>query len=167
MKGKAGRGLLLALALAGCVAAPVAPPEQAVFRTAGAPFASSTRFDAARMAGDWRLVAAFSGRVGRLPPVGLRLAAVSGGIEVARGGWVWPEGRYGVTGPGRLVRDGGPEVWVIWVDDDFRTAVLGSPDGRLGFILDRGRISADRLRAAREILAWQGYDMTQLREVAE
>ncbi len=161
------------LLVAGCAApAPVAPPAQTVFRTAGAPFASSTRFDAARMAGDWRVVAAFAAAPGRLPGVTLRLAQAPGGMDVTQGGWMLPAGRYAVTGPGRLVRApsagvSGPELWVIWVDDDFRTAVLGSPDGRLGWIMDRGRISADRLRAARDILGWQGYDLTRLRAVAD
>ena len=52
---------------------------------------------------------------------------------------------------------------VLWVDEGFRTAVLGTPSGSRAFILDRGATPApDRLRAAREILNWYGYDLAQL-----
>ncbi len=163
---------MLMIALAGCAAPAPQAPDSAVFRAAGAAFSSSTRFDAQRMTGDWRVVAAFASRPGQLPPVVLSLAETPGGLMVTQGGWMMPAGRYLVTGPGRLIRDPasgvqGPEVWVIWVDDDFRTAVLGSPDGRLGWIMDRARISPDRLRAARDILQWQGYDLARLRSMAE
>ena len=56
-------------------------------------------------------------------------------------------------------RDTPLELWVLWVDDDFRTAVIGTPDGRFGWIMDRpGQASRDRTRAAREILDFNGYD---------
>ena len=46
-----------------------------------------------------------------------------------------------------------------------RTSVIGSPDGRVGWVLDRSRdIPRDRLAAAREILAFNGYDLTRLQE---
>lgn len=167
------RAAAVLITLAGCSGpVPPAPPDQVIFRAAGASFASSTRFDAARMAGEWRVVGAFATAAGRLPPVTLRLAAAPGGMAVTQGAWMLPPGPYAVTGPGRLVRADtskvrGPEVWVIWVDDDFRTAVMGSPDERLAWIMDRARISPDRLRAARDILQWQGYDMTRLRMMAD
>lgn len=57
------------------------------------------------------------------------------------------------------------ELWVIWVDDDFRTAAIGTPDGSFGWILDRKpQGGADRLRAAREILEFGGYDTGRLTE---
>ena len=52
---------------------------------------------------------------------------------------------------------------MLWADADYRTLVIGTPNGRLGFILNRGAISADRLVAAWEILDWNGYDLRQLR----
>jgi apolipoprotein D and lipocalin family protein len=65
--------------------------------------------------------------------------------------------------PGRLAVEGSPEFWVLWVDDDFRTAVVGTPDGSLGWIMDRpGQASPDRTRAAREVLEWSGYDLGRL-----
>ena len=44
-----------------------------------------------------------------------------------------------------------------------RTLVIGTPSGEMGFILNRdGRLPADRLAAAREILEWNGYDLERL-----
>ena len=40
--------------------------------------------------------------------------------------------------------------------------VVGSPNGRLGFILNRGAFPPDRLKAARDVLEWNGYDLRRL-----
>ncbi len=78
------------------------------------------------------------------------------------------EGRAKVFGPGRLkVRlEGVPvaaEYWVLWVDEGYRTAVVGTPSGRAGWILNRDpAIPADRLAAAEEVLRFNGYDVSQL-----
>ncbi|MEO1138733.1 MAG: lipocalin family protein [Pseudomonadota bacterium] len=56
------------------------------------------------------------------------------------------------------------ELWVIWVDDGFRTAAIGTPDGSYGWILDRRPAGgADRVRAAGEILAFNGYDTSRMK----
>ena len=73
-----------------------------------------------------------------------------------------------VVGPGRLkVRlEGVPfaaDYWVLWVDQDYDTAVVGTPSGRAGWILNRKPdIRPDRLEAAREVLRFNGYDVDQL-----
>lgn len=78
------------------------------------------------------------------------------------------EGRAEVVGPGRLsVRLNGVPVsadyWVLWVDEGYRTAVVGVPSGRAGWILNRTPdIPADRLSAAQDVLAFNGYDLTAL-----
>ena len=78
-----------------------------------------------------------------------------------------------LDGPGRLkIRlDGVPfaaDYWVLWVDTDYRTAVVGTPAGRSGWILNREpTIPADRLKAARDILAFNGYDLTQLQTTTQ
>jgi apolipoprotein D and lipocalin family protein len=80
-------------------------------------------------------------------------------------------GRARPSGPGRLdlrlegaAFDGG--YWVLWVDEGYRTAVVGQPSGQAGWILNRDpAIPADRLRAAREILEWNGYDLRRLETV--
>ncbi len=78
------------------------------------------------------------------------------------------EGRAKVSGPGRLkVRlEGVPvaaDYWVLWVDEGYRTAVVGTPSGRAGWILNRDpAIPSDRLAAAEEVLRFNGYDVSQL-----
>lgn len=79
------------------------------------------------------------------------------------------EGRAEVTGPGRLriklngVPFGG-DYWVLWVDEGYRTAVVGVPSGRAGWILNRTpNIPADRLQAAQDVLKFNGYDLNALR----
>ncbi|MBL4629388.1 MAG: lipocalin family protein [Roseicyclus sp.] len=53
--------------------------------------------------------------------------------------------------------------WVLWVDEGYRTAVVGSPNGQVGWILNRDpEIPEDRLTAAREVLDFNGYDLSQL-----
>lgn len=78
-------------------------------------------------------------------------------------------GRADPVGPGRL-KVSFPSVpfvksdyWVLWVDQDYRTAVVGAPNGRSGWILNRSpEISSDRLEAAKEILRANGYDLSRL-----
>ena len=73
-----------------------------------------------------------------------------------------------VVGPGRLKvnLDGVPiaaAYWVLWLAEDYETAVVGTPSGRAGWILNRDpQISADRLAAAKEVLAFNGYDLGPL-----
>lgn len=73
-----------------------------------------------------------------------------------------------VAGPGRLkVRlDGVPfaaDYWVLWVDDAYQTAVIGVPSGRAGWVLNRTPdITPDRLQAARDVLTFNGYDVSRL-----
>ena len=78
-------------------------------------------------------------------------------------------GRAELSGPGRLrvKLDGVPfsaPYWVLWVDDAYQTAVVGVPSGRAGWILNRTpNIPADRLKAAEDVLAFNGYDISALR----
>lgn len=155
--------LLSLLALVAC-SAPVAPLPKGGYRPVSAPIYSSAQFDAARLVGDWRQVAGFGGQ-GCAPggvtfsgkgtlQAGYRLCL--SGQPMKGGGAMQP------AGPGRFVV-GGRAWWVLWVDADYRTLAIGTPDGSFGFILDRtGRISPDRLKAAREILDWNGYDLSRL-----
>jgi apolipoprotein D and lipocalin family protein len=75
-----------------------------------------------------------------------------------------------LTGPGRLevqfssVPFVKAPYWVLWVDEDYQTAVVGVPSGRAGWILNRTpTLRADRLQAAKDILKFNGYDLSQLR----
>jgi apolipoprotein D and lipocalin family protein len=65
-------------------------------------------------------------------------------------------------GQGRYETGDGP-LWVHWLDVGNRTAAIGDPWGGRVWIMDRtGTSSPDRIRAAREILHWYGYDLTRL-----
>ncbi len=118
------------------------------------------------MQGDWISVAAFPGRDWQ-PATKVQFD------------WTTPDGRMTVeadggprvlpvtpTGPGRFRRsDGGvgAPFWVLWVDEGYRTAVIGTPDGSFGFVLNRdATIPADRLEAARRVLDFNGYDLARL-----
>ena len=155
---------LTALATALVLVACAAPGPEEVYRDPAAPISSTTRFDPVRFAGAWQVVArvgAEGAPVRRYRDLGAgRMAVIEGGeTRIAR-----------LTGPGRFEVDGRKaEVWVLWVDDGFRAAAIGTPSGAFGEILMRpdavGR--ADLRRAAGEILEWQGYDMARFREIEE
>ena len=79
-----------------------------------------------------------------------------------------------IAGPARLkvsfpsVPFGASDYWVLWVDEGYRTAVVGAPNGKSGWILNRDpQIPTDRLNAAREILDFNGYDLDRLMEVPQ
>ncbi|WP_286789544.1 lipocalin family protein, partial [Thioclava sp. UBA3469] len=58
---------------------------------------------------------------------------------------------------------GGEPIWVLWVDFDYRVAVLGTPSGRWGMILSRQTPPRpDLIKAARDVMDFNGYDMTQV-----
>ncbi|RMA42681.1 lipocalin family protein [Rhodophyticola porphyridii] len=162
---------LLLLALSGCgVFAPS-------YRDQSVTIASNANFDPARYAGRWYEVARYpnpfqAGCAGAIAEYQLRP-----GADIAIRNTCLDEtgtptedisGRATIVGPGRLsVRLSGVPVaapyWVLWVDEGYRTAVIGQPDGRAGWILNREPvIPADRLAAAREVLAFNGYDLSRL-----
>ncbi|MCO6381146.1 lipocalin [Oceanicola sp. 502str15] len=149
-----------ALLLAGCTAAPVTT----AYRDASAPISSIALFDASRLEGEWREVASFRDS-GACLICRARFSAGAEGLAMESG-----PGRAMLkpAGPGRMAPVGlkgrlGEPWWVLWVDADYRTLVIGTPSGEFGAVLDRGEIGADRLKAAREILGWAGYDVARLK----
>lgn len=160
------RALLGLLLLAACAQAPGAPAPES-FRDQGVPIGSTTRGGLSDLAGEWVIAQSFPGADFAGP--GTRLFVEAEGADRAVLRFAGPGGArdlaVGVATPGRLapLSGEGPELWLLWVDDDFRTAVLGTPDGTLGWIMDRpGAASPDRTRAAREVLDWSGYDLARL-----
>ena len=178
------RWLALALLVAACARAPDEPVGGLfeVYRDRSVPIASAALFAPDRYLGRWYEVARYpvpfeAGCTG----VTADYADLSdGGISVlntCRG----PDGavkstiagRADVVGPGRLkvrfpaVPFIAADYWVLWVDEGYRTAVVGAPDGRSGWILNREpTIPPDRLAAAREVLDFNGYDLSRLMAVA-
>ncbi|MEW9919415.1 lipocalin [Marimonas sp. MJW-29] len=148
-------GLLL---VAACAATPPADVEIGL-RNPTVTLAGTTRFDAARFAGEWRSVACLGHCDARV-----RYAVGPGGVLLREAGET--RSAYRVSAPGVLREiDGDGVLVVMWVDEGFRTAALGDADGRWAAILDRGGGAADRTRAATEVLDFNGWDVTRLRRV--
>ena len=56
------------------------------------------------------------------------------------------------------------QYWVLWVDADYRTAAIGTPSGSFGWIIDRAKSGGeDRIKAARDVLGFNGYDLSRLK----
>ncbi|MEM8848413.1 MAG: lipocalin family protein [Pseudomonadota bacterium] len=147
------------------------------YRDQTIPIASKADFDPARYAGRWYEIARFpvpfqADCAGAIAEYGApdrgRISIRNICLDEADQPIRQITGSGTLTGPGRLdVRlEGVPLVapyWVLWVDEGYRTAVVGQPDGRAGWILNREpEIPADRLRAARSVLDFNGYDTSQL-----
>lgn len=159
---KAVRLALVFAVLAGCT--PI-PKTDAVFRDLATPITSVALFDPAKFAGHWETVAAYDAENCAFDVV----ASTADMIDLAErkcSGAV-AHSIAQITGPGRFTPRGGAnkghEYWVMWVDQTYRSAVIGTVNGEFGMILNRTRdIPADRMQAAREILDWNGYDLTRL-----
>ncbi|MCV2868802.1 lipocalin family protein [Defluviimonas sp. WL0002] len=164
-----GVALAALIALAGCGGAP-----SSAVRDPSVTIASLALFDPARMSGTWHLAAAFGNEAacGALTeswtPRGDGSLAVRG-EGCARSGRVTLDTVAMPSGPGRFVRRGasGEEaLWVLWVDAGDRVAVIGTPDGSFGRILSREPAPrSDLLQAARDVLAFNGYDVARLAQV--
>ena len=139
------------------------------YRPAIAPIYSSAVLQPDRLAGRWVQVAGFAPVPGGCGAGGVEIAPKPGGLTAAyrrclSGAEMHGGGVMVPDGPGRFALPGqtGP-WWVLWADADYRTLVIGTPSGQFGFILNRdGTLPPDRMRAAREILDWNGYDLTRL-----
>ncbi|RVT85696.1 lipocalin [Rhodobacteraceae bacterium CCMM004] len=176
MPGMIRRAALALLLLGACSTEAPLPLPVPTYRDTDVAMGSIALFDPARYQGTWYEIAAYPVPFQRgctdtranytLRPDG-SLGVVNTCLRDGR--QVRIEGRAVPDGPGRLsVRFGAvpflsAPYWVLWVDEGYRTAVVGVPSGRAGWILNRDpQIPADRLAAAREILAFNGYDLSRL-----
>ena len=164
----------LFLVLAACLQR-TPEPTDLNFRDLGTPIYSNAVMKPDALEGDWTQVAAFTAQPGGCKPGKVRFGAPEGGAVPVRadlclsGKRQGYDGRAALPAPGRLILEGAGTTalaapwWVIWADVDMRTLVIGTPSGAMGFILNRGGpLPADRLKAAREILEWNGYDLERL-----
>ena len=129
---------------------------------------ATSRYDAARFQGPWLVRDSFGDGVAQVALVETTQGPafqLCSQVGCGDGGTLWlaqqqGQGRYALSRPDGSTRT----LWVLWVDEGFRTAVVGNPAGDFGWILDRSASGgADRIAAAREILDFNGYDTDQLR----
>ncbi|SPH17172.1 hypothetical protein DEA8626_00688 [Defluviimonas aquaemixtae] len=156
------RALLILPLLAACAA----PPGPSL-RDAAAPISSNAAFDAGRFADVWHVVATY-GSEARCGPLAETWVVTGPRRYQVTGTGCGPNGARAfatearVTGPGRIARTGlaGPEeFWVLWVDADYRIAVIGTPSGRFARVLSRSPgARGDLMQAARDVLRFNGYD---------
>ncbi|WP_372840686.1 lipocalin [Phaeovulum sp.] len=155
--------LALALALAACTSP--APPR----RDASLRIASVMAFDAARFAGRWQVATSHTpGCAGRE----MVWDATASGFALSGTDCTGTApapliAQARLSGPGARITAapgfGGDPVWVLWVDQDYRLAVLATPSGRWAMIVTRpGLARPDLMAAARDVLAFNGYDLAQL-----
>lgn len=158
---------LFALMLTACER----PAEPVAWRNPAAMISSAALFDPARFQGEWEVVATY-GPEGNCGPLRESWAVEAGRFAV-RGNVCGRSGKTGyatkaqMIGPGRITRPmpaGPEEIWVLWVDADYRVAAIGTPSGQFGRIIARpGQARADLLTAARSVLDFNGYDLSKLR----
>lgn len=158
---------LIAILLLGACAAPQKTLTLGRYRAADAPIYSNAVLDVPRLAGRWQQVATF-GEAGNCKPGSTEITSAPDGMTInyrlcQAGNDLQGAGAMQPIGPGRFQVPGQPSPWwVLWADVDYRTLVIGSPDGRVGFIINRGGFPADRIKAAQEILDFNGYDLSRL-----
>ncbi len=158
------RLMLVALLLASCAKPAV---QMMAFRDAGTPIYSNAVMDMAGITGDWAQAASFA-VTGDCSAGAVRIAQSDQGL-MAIGQLCLAGVDTDVTGPlvvlgtGRLQPVRGAVWWVVWADTALRSLAIGTPDGRMGFILDRtGGLPADRLEAARQVFDFNGYAVARL-----
>ncbi len=155
--------LLVALGLAGCVPA-------SSFRDQDRVISSKAVLDLPRLSGDWSVVGYF--------PTSFEAGCEAIDLVIALGSLdrtcqttgdasrhdrsplrAIDVGRFDTTIDGV----GPTALWVLWVDEGYRTAVIGEPQGRFAWILNRDpTIPTDRWIAAQRILDFNGYDPAAL-----
>ncbi len=163
---------LALLGLAACVAK--TPTPQQSYRNTGTEIYSNAVFEPQRIIGRWAQVAAFSAAETSCKPGGAEFAQGTQGLQLTTrlclsGQETRFSGPVEFVAPGRMALRGADpagigQIWyVIWVDVGYRTMVIGTPSGDFAFVLNRdGPLPADRLKAAKEILDWNGYDLSRL-----
>lgn len=148
------------LMLVGC--APRPAPVVATFRDPGAPIYSSAVLDPARIQGHWVQVAGFAAADCGPGTVDIGESDVRWSLclDAARSG----AGPLVHGKPGRFAVQGMQDWWVLWADGDYRTLVIGNPSGQFGFVLNRDEsLPADRVKAVKDILKFNGYHLDKLR----
>jgi len=149
------------------------------FRDQTAQIGVTSRYDHARFAGKW-FVRAVVDRGSTIVQVERRSEPVEGASWVMfleacppggglcaliEDGW---QVTSGVPGAEVLRDPRGDAEWrpvVVWIDEGYRTAAVGDADGQFAWVLDRALTGGDdRIQAARQVLEFSGFDLSEMRE---
>ncbi len=172
--GRACRRFALGLAALLTACAPAPAPG---FRELTVPITATTRFSPEQISGLWHVIESYPTPL--LPQCGtqqwqIRAAEAAPRLVVLCGARTAFDAPLTVDPRGVLrIRSSdldlaGRALWVMWMDEDARTAVIGTPGGEMGWIVNRtAELRPDRRAAAREIMAFNGYDLTRLQEVEQ
>ncbi|MEQ8897048.1 MAG: lipocalin family protein [Roseovarius sp.] len=159
---------VLALMLAACGSG----TDTGAIRDSDARISSQVNVTADRLAGNWHIRTRWPGTPNPAGPLRLVQSAQTLTLTgTATNGPVTTtltplgQGRFRA---GNSQAFGDSPLWVLWMDADNRTAAIGTPDGRFGWIMDRAPTGgADRITAAREIMEWMGYDLSLSKETSQ
>lgn len=166
------------LALLACAPQAPAPAKTVSYRNSAAPIYSTAGLPIARLIGTWRQVASAAPPAGQpcTPAPFLQITAMAGN-DLANGGQPMAihdlclaQGRHRGAGvlrsagaAGRYQLDGlDAPLWVLWISSDATAMAIGTPSGNFAMILSKTQISPDKMRAAYQVLAWNGYDLAQI-----
>jgi lipocalin len=142
-------------------------------------FSVSSRFTVETFSGQWYVIEALQEpassemRYERRENSDLAWFVGAGLIYDPHGnGWVanqvFRQEAIGVLKPVHTSLRGAEDHLVHWIDEDSQTAVVGTPSRTDAWILNRTpTLRADRLQAAKDILKFNGYDLSQLKTVPQ
>ena len=140
-----------------------APANLGTYRDPTAPIGASTRFDREGFSGSWIVVESFGSATGA--QIVFDTTSDAETIRLSGTGSSQVDGTYRVGVPGELLSTeaGRAPLVVMWTDEDLETAAIGTVTGSFGALIDRdGRIPPDKALAARGILEFYGWDVSQL-----
>lgn len=140
------------------------PVSNTGFRDVSQPIGATTRFDREAFAGDWTVAAQFASN--QQANVQIRVLPGSDELDISSVELPQITGVYRVGQPGELIPNASraETLIVMWVDEGFRTAAIGTASGSFGAVLNRSdQLPQDRARAAREVLSFYGWDVGQLK----
>lgn len=170
----AGRWGALGAALALLAACASAPERD--FRDQSVPITATTRFTPQAFDGTWHVIAAYPN--GFFPGCPAQSWQAETASDTPRLAVFCGAGRAAFDAPLEVDPRGVMQVqsadldrapralWVMWMAEDRRTAVIGTPGGEMGWIVNRTpNLRPDRLTAARAIMAFNGYDIARIEQV--
>lgn len=159
----AAAAALLCAGLAGCLSP---APQATGTRDASVPMSSIATLDLQKFAGRWHEVLAYvpegaSCVVGAMTFTRQQNAVDMTVTEGPCADGTPTRGLAKRIGPGRFAFKG-DELWVLWVDATYDTAIIGYPSGAAHVLSRQMALPADRRLAVEGILSWNGFDLSRL-----